>query len=218
MPDMTDSSDNKLDPFLFKALLEKAADAIYFKDTQSKYIRVSNRMVGSFNMDHPSQVEGKNDSDFFTPEHAAATRAVEEDIMRSGLPKLDMEERETWPDGEVTYASTSKFPLYDDDGKLIGLFGISRDITARKLAEERLAATQRELIEQEKKAAVSEFAGSIVANMGMSVQELRQGLDRILANTQAARTNPDALAKVKEEATELRYVAQRLSELMKLSG
>lgn len=198
--------------------MEKAADAVFFKDLESRYIRVSNRMVGMFNMDHPTQVEGKTDFDFFTQEHAAATLEIEKEIMRSGLPKLEQEERETWPDGSITWASTSRFPLYDEEGVLLGLFGISRDITARKEAEEQLAAAQRVLIEQEKQAAVAEFAGTVMAIMGSSVIEIRQGLEKTTEQLRQAKSNPALMAEAQEGLKELRFVVQKLADLMKIQG
>lgn len=207
-----------LDSLLFKALMEKAADSIYFKDKDGRFIRVSNRMVGLFNMDHPTQVEGKMVSEFFAAEHAEASMAADTEIIKSGLPKLDMEEKEIWPDGSITWASTSKFPLYDDDGNLLGTFGISRDITARKEAEEKLAVAQRELIEEEKKAAVAEFSNTVLANVGSSGLEIKQTLDRVLEQLRQAKTSPEALAKAQEDVKELRFVAQRLVDLMKLQG
>ena len=206
----------KLDPLLFRALLEKAADSIYFKDTEHRFLRVSNRMVGTFNMDHPSQVEGKTAADFFAADHAEATKKSEQEIMKKGFPVLNSEETETWPDGSITWASTSKFPLYDDDGKLIGLFGISRDITEQKIAQEELARTQKELIEQEKKAAVSEFASMIVGNMGNTVLEISQATARATSLLQSVKANPENLATAQEELREIHHMAKRLADLMKI--
>lgn len=216
---MSDSpASPSLDAVLFKALLEKAADAIYFKDTESRYLRVSNRMVGSFDMDHPSQVEGKSDADFFASDHAAETLKSEQQIMKSGLPSLNVEEVETWPDGSITWASTSRFPLYSEDGKLLGVFGISRDVTDQKIAQEQLEEAQKNLIEQEKKSAVSEFAGMIVANMGSSTVEITQAVDRASALIASAKTDPEALSKAQEELREIRHMAKRLADLMLITG
>lgn len=215
---MSEAPASSLDALLFRALMEKSADAIYFKDTQSRYLRVSNRMVGSFNQDHPSQVEGKCDTEFFAADHAAETLRNEQAIMKSGLPQLNAEEVETWPDGSITWASTSRFPLYDGDGKLIGVFGISRDVTDQKIAQEQLELAQKNLIEQEKKSAVSEFAGMIVANMGSSTVEILQAVDRASQLLSSARNNPEALNNAQEELREIRHMAKRLGDLMKITG
>ena len=87
------------------------------------------------------------DADFFAPAHAEPARAAELEIMRTGEPIVGLEEREVWPDGRVTWVSTTKVPLRTRDQQMIGIFGLSRDITARKLAEER-AQTQAGQLER----------------------------------------------------------------------
>jgi len=76
--------------------------------------------------------------------------------MRSGKPLVGREEKETWPDGSVTWVSTTKQCLRDEKGEVIGTFGISRDITARKKAEEELAHKTVELVRSNKE--LQEFA------------------------------------------------------------
>lgn len=198
--------------------MDKAADAIYFKDADGRYIRVSNRMVGSFNMDHPSQVEGKTDADFYAADHAAEIRKSEEAILKSGLPTLNVEETQTLSDSSMSWASTSRFPLYDSDGKLLGILGISRDITEQRIAQEQLEEAQKHLLEEGKKTAVSEFAGMIVANMGSSTVEITQAADRAGALIAAAKNDPTALAKAQDELREIRHMAKRLMDLMKFTA
>jgi hypothetical protein len=70
----------------------------------------------------------------------------EQAIIRTGQSLVGREEKETWPDGSVTWASTTKLPLRDPSGTVIGTFGLSRDITDRKNAEEALALKTQELL------------------------------------------------------------------------
>ena len=88
---------------------------------------------------------GLTDFDFFAPEHAQAARQDELRVMRTGEAIVDLEEREVWPDGRITWVSTTKVPLYSRDGRVIGIFGLSRDITARKLAEQKAAEQAQQL-------------------------------------------------------------------------
>ena len=118
---------------LLHTLMESLPDSIYFKDRESRFIRVSRALATRFGLQDTAEVIGKSDADFFSSEHAQQARQDELDLMESGQPVLEKDEKETWPDGHVTWASSSKLPLRDRDGTMIGTFGVSRDITEQKL-------------------------------------------------------------------------------------
>jgi phosphoserine phosphatase RsbU/P len=130
---------------IIDALLNHTPDHIYFKDLQSRFIFNSLTQVTRFGLSKPEDAVGKTDFDFFSAEHAKHAFEDEQWILQTGQSIVGKEEKETWPDGRVTWVSTSKMPLHDKHGKIIGTFGISRDITARKLAEERAARFADEL-------------------------------------------------------------------------
>lgn len=125
---------------LFHTLLDNLPDRIYFKDHQSRFIRISRAVAEQFKLRHPREAIGKTDFDFFAPEHAQTALEDEQQVMLTGEPMLGKIEKETLPNGTVTWALTSKMPLKDKQGKVIGNFGISRDITALKVVEDQLAA------------------------------------------------------------------------------
>ena len=120
--------------YLLHSLMQSLPDNIYFKDNDSRFVRVSAAMAKWFGADKTSDLVGKSDFDFFTPEHAEQARLDEAELMSSGQPVLGKEEKETWPDGRATWVTTSKMPLLDRDGKIVGTFGISRDVTQEKYA------------------------------------------------------------------------------------
>jgi PAS domain S-box-containing protein len=123
---------------LLRALLDNAPDAIYFKDTQSRFLRASSALAKKFGYKSADQLIGKTDHDLFSKEHADAARKDELRIMETGKALLGFVEKETWPDGKTAWALTSKLPLRDASGRLVGTLGISKDITEEKLAQERL--------------------------------------------------------------------------------
>lgn len=114
---------------MLDSLMNGLAENIYFKDLESKFIRISNNMLGGFNAERQEQVVGKSDFDFFTDEHARPAYEAEQEIIRTGEPLLNLIEKETYEDGRIAYVSTTKMPLKDEGGSIIGTFGISRDIT-----------------------------------------------------------------------------------------
>jgi PAS domain S-box-containing protein len=127
---------------LLHTLMDNLPDHIYFKDLQSRFIQLNKAMVKWFGLSDPAQAFGKTDFDFFSDEHAQQAYADEQEVIRTGRPMHGIEEKETWPDGRETWASTTKMPLRDAQGRIIGTFGVSRDITSRKQAEEALRASE----------------------------------------------------------------------------
>jgi PAS domain S-box-containing protein len=123
------------DSELLDLLMENLPDNIYFKDAASHFLRVNRAMALWFGLADPAEAIGKSDADFFTPEHAQQAFGDEQEILRTGRPIIGFEEKETWPDGRQTWVSTTKVPLRDRVGRIIGTFGISRDVTDRKNAE-----------------------------------------------------------------------------------
>ncbi len=130
---------------LLHTLLDNLPDRIYFKDGQSRFTRISKAVTEQFKISHPREAMGKTDRDFFSQEHAETALTDETHVMESGQPILGKIEREVLPDGRVTWALTSKLPLKNRQGKIIGNFGISRDITEIKKIEEQLE-TERNLL------------------------------------------------------------------------
>jgi sigma-B regulation protein RsbU (phosphoserine phosphatase) len=130
---------------LLKTLMDHLPYAIYFKDLESRFIAVSRTLGKLHRRENPEDLIGKTDHDLFSIEHADGALADEREIIRTGKPIVDYEEKETWPDRDDTWVSTTKMPLRDAQGKIIGTFGISRDITEKKRAAERLAMLAAEL-------------------------------------------------------------------------
>jgi PAS domain S-box-containing protein len=126
------------DSELLHLLMENVPDAIYFKDLQSRFLRINRGLARRFGLSHPTDAIGKTDFDFFSEEHARQAYEDEQEVIRTGKPMVGREEAEYWPDGRITWASTTKMPLRDRNGAIIGTFGVSRDITHRKKAEKSL--------------------------------------------------------------------------------
>ncbi len=128
---------------LLQTLLDNMPDQIYFKDLQSRFIKNSRSQTNALGLSDPSEAIGKTDFDFFP--HASRAYADEQEIIRSGKPLVDFDERAVWPDGHETWVSTTKVPLRDHEGKIIGTFGISRDTTDRRNNEDALRKARDEL-------------------------------------------------------------------------
>jgi len=133
--------------FLLQTLMNSIPDAVYFKDIRSRFVMISWALAKKHHLADPQQAVGKTDADYFTAPHAQQALADEQAIMRTGQPMEGIEESETWPDGSITWVSTTKLPLRNQSGRIVGTFGISRDITVRKNAQLALAA-QSEVLQK----------------------------------------------------------------------
>ena len=128
----------QLERDLLKGFLEHIPDNVFFKDRDSRFLLVSRAMANYCGLADPAQAEGKNDSDIFSSEHADQALADEQAILRTGEAKIGIEEKETWPDGHESWALTTKVPLKNQRGVIIGTMGIAHNITDRKQAEVRV--------------------------------------------------------------------------------
>jgi len=151
---------------LLGALMEKSDDCIYFKDGQSRFVRCSAKFAKLFNVQSADALIGRSDNDFFAPEHAGEAFEDEQEIIRTGKPVLGKTEKESWPDGHVTWALTSKWPLHNEAGKAIGTFGISKDVTAIKESETKLERMHKQLTDASHLAGMAEVATSVLHNVG----------------------------------------------------
>ena len=124
-----------LENSLMQALMDNIPDAIYFKDTESQFLRVSKHthLAGAKS---PDEAVGKTVFDFFTEECARDSFEDDQRIIQTSEPLLNKEEMEVFPDGSTCWVLTTKVPIFNQAGKVTGIVGISRDITDRKKIEE----------------------------------------------------------------------------------
>lgn len=164
----------KSQQIFLKTILDEVPLRIYFKDKDSKFMMNSKSHIKFLGCKSMNDLKGKSDFDFFHESHARKAYDDEQEIMKTGQ-SFTKEERVVQKDGSVTWGQSIKSPLKDINGEIIGTYGITRDITALKLAEEKLleknkeledtieelSRTQNKLIFAEKMAALGSLIGGI---------------------------------------------------------
>lgn len=166
--------------YLFRALMEHTTDNIYFKDKKSRFVKVNKSLAEWLGVSSPEEMIGKTDFDYFTEEHAKPAYQDEQELMKTGKPIVGKVEKETHPDGRVTWVSTTKIPRYDEKGNIIGTLGISRDVTEQKKAEEQL----KQLLEELSTPVLYAWKGVIVMPLigTLTSDRAREAMEELLNN------------------------------------
>lgn len=194
---------------LISAFLDNIPDYVYFKDRQSRFIALSASLVRYFGYSNPGQVIGKTDFDFFDEIHARPAFEDEQRIMSTGEPIIGKLEKETWPDGRVTWVNTSKLPLRDEKGRIIGTFGLSKDVTESKRMELALEKAHKDLVHASHMAGMAEVATGVLHNVGNVLNSLNVAANVI--STGLRQSKAESLGKI---STMLREHNNNLGEFL----
>ncbi len=207
---------------LLHTLMTTLPDAIYFKDKSGRFLRVSTALATKFGLSDFSEAVGKSDSDFFTSERAEQALADERQILASEQPMVGLVEKETWPDGRETWVSTTKAPLLNREGQVLGTFGVSRDITPIKLAEQQLRQTMDELVEARDAADAANRAKSdFLANMSHEIRTPMNaviGLTELVLETELTPTQREHLSTVLESGESLLSIINQILDFSKIEA
>jgi PAS domain S-box-containing protein len=118
-----------LDRLMLSSILEHIPEIVFFKDRESRFIAMSDSLVRRKGASTTEELIGRSDCDFYSEESAGRMLEDEKQILKTGSPITSKPGKQIWKDGRVTWQLTSKFPLRDRDGSIIGTFGFSRDVT-----------------------------------------------------------------------------------------
>jgi PAS domain S-box-containing protein len=194
---------------LLHALMDNIPDLIYFKDVEGRFTRVNRAHSQHLARAEPEELVGKTDRDFFAADFAADALDGEQRLLRSGEPligKVEHDER------LGRWLLATKVPLKDAQGKVVGLVGISKDITDRKRAEEQLEADMRAFL-----AVVSAVAQGDLAQRGAEGEDtlgrIARSVNGMLGSVSSTLFGVrDAAFSVSSAATEILAAATEIAK------
>ncbi len=159
---------------LLRTLIDNLPDYVFVKDAQSRFITTNKAHLATLGAASLEEVVGKTDFDFFPKELAERYYADEQEVIRTGEPLLNRIEESTDAQGAPQWLLTTKVPLRDKSGKVVGLVGMSRDITALREAEQKLQEAK------EKAEAAARAKSEFLANMS---HEIRTPMNAVIGMT-----------------------------------
>jgi len=125
--------------------MDTVPDCVYFKDADSRFLRINTAMARRMGLSNTVEAIGKSDADFYEMEHAEKALADERDVLQTGRAMIDKEELEASSEGHEVWVMSSKLPITDMNGAIVGTFGISRDISKSKHVEQELESANSQL-------------------------------------------------------------------------
>ena len=199
---------------MLRTLVDNLPDFIYAKDAECRFL-LANASVARHMGTTPEQLRGKSDFDFFPPDLAEAYCEDERRVMRSGQALINREEAGIDANGNAMTLLTTKVPLRDEQGLVVGILGIGRDITARVKVEAEVRAA-RECAE-----AANRAKGDFLANMSHEIRTPMNGvlgMAELLLETHLDREQRDYTMTIRESGRALLTVINDILDFSKIEA
>jgi PAS domain S-box-containing protein len=214
-PDDGKSAAAKTEQLYMRTLLENIPDNVYFKDKESRFLMVSRTFLEKFGDGRPESILGKSDFDIFTEEHARPAFEGEQRIMSTGEPIINLSEKETKTDGTVSWGLTTKIPVRDESGEIIGTLGVTKDITHLKETEMELSRARDAALESSR--TKSEF----LANMSHEIRTPMNGvigMTGLLLDTELAPVQREYAETIRNSADSLLTIINDILDFSKIEA
>jgi two-component system sensor histidine kinase/response regulator len=198
-----------------RTLLENIPDKVYFKDKDSRFLMVSRSFVEMLAKDPSDKIVGKTDFDYFTEEHARPAFEGEQRIIATGEPIVNLSEKETTPDGRVAWGLTTKIPVRNLAGEIIGTLGVTKDITQLKETEIELARTRDSAIE------ASRIKSEFLANMSHEIRTPMNGvigMTGLLLDTELTPVQHEFAETIRNSADSLLTIINDILDFSKIEA
>ncbi len=200
---------------LLRALLDNIPDRIYYKDVESRFIRCSNSMALRLGLDDPKKVVGKTDFDFHPKEKAQEFYEDEQRIIVTGKALINKLEEQTDLEGRPIWASVTKVPIYNQNGHVTGIIGISRDVTKLKQAEAAMGQARDAALES------ARVKAQFLANMSHEIRTPMNaitGMSGLLLDTKLNQEQREFVGTIRDSTLTLMEIVNEILDFSKIEA
>jgi PAS domain S-box-containing protein len=207
--------------YLLRDLMDFIPDVIYFKDKKGRFVMVNQAHAKGLGV-KPEALVGKSDFDLFSRDRAAKMAQDDAQVLIAGKSIIDKVERATRPDGIDNYVSTTKIPRFDKNGKIIGLIGITRDITKRmqfeRLRKDKMSIEKKLESLEELSSMKSEFISMVSHELRTPLAVIKQ-LVRVIFDGVVGKVNDkqkEVLQKTLDNTDRLKKIIDDLLDVSRI--
>ena len=191
---------------LLLTLINTFPDHIYLRDRENRFVLANKAVAEWMGAGDPAFLEGKRDSDFYPSQIAAQFAADDRLILEEGKSIINQERLDTSVSGIRRWVMTTKVPLFDESGQVIGLVGIGRDYTESRETKEALRRSQEQLQQGQKMEAIGRLAGGIAHdfnNLLTVIAGFAELIDARLPDGDPSKTEVGEIRRASERAANL---------------
>lgn len=185
---------------LLNSMLSTLPDYVYFKDTNSKFLRISESMVSLFGAESSEEIIGKSDFDYHPEKDAKRYFKEEQEIIKKGEGFIDEIRQGVDENGDELWTSVTKLPMFNENGKCIGTFGISKEVTKiKKLEIEVVHQNERLKQQQEELQATNEELNAQEEELRVANEELAEQTKILTESEKSLQVQQEELRVANEE-------------------
>jgi len=185
---------------MLQLILDAIPVRVFWKDRQSRYLGCNRHFAKDAGLSSPEDIIGKDDFELSWSEQANLYRADDQRVMESGTPKVNYEEPQSWPDGTRLWLRTSKVPLRDLQGRVMGVLGTYEDITERKRVEDEKRGLEEKVLQAQKLESLGILAGGVAHDFNNLLMGILGHADLLLSDLPPESPLSEGLGQIAKSA------------------